>query len=111
MVIALISFLIEILVWWLSREGQVRSWVRRQSAAGVLSKVASNVRLRVSRQESTSWMISPKIKLREILDGLFGMSAKDRTALLILRPLDILASIWLAYIVTAQTFGSYQSCG
>ena len=109
-VITLANLLIEIFVWWLSREGQVRAWVRRQSSATVLTKVASNVRERVNRQESDTWTNAITSKFRDSFDALSGMSGKDRTALFILRPMDIIGSIWLAYIVTAQTFGSYQNC-
>ena len=110
MVIALANLLVEIFVWWISREGQVRSWVRRQSAGGVLTKVASNVRDRVNRQESDTWPIGIVSKVRSSFDALSGMSGKDKTALFVLRPMDIIGSIWLAYIVAAQTFGSYQNC-
>lgn len=49
-------------------------------------------------------------RVRNGFHALYEMSGKDKAALLILRPLDIIASIWLAYIVAAQTFGSYQNC-
>lgn len=109
-VITLANLLIEIFVWWFSREGQVRSWVRRQSAAGLLTKVASNVRERVNRQESDTWANTITSTFRYSFDALSGMSGRDKTALFILRPMDIIGSIWLAYIVAAQTFGSYQNC-
>ena len=109
-VITLANLLIEIFVWWISREGQVRSWVRRQSAGGLLTKVASNVRERVNRQESDTWANTITSTFRYSFDALSGMSGRDKTALFILRPMDIIGSIWLAYIVAAQTFGSYQNC-
>ena len=108
--ITLANLLIEIFVWWISREGQVRSWVRRQSAGGVLTQVASNVRERVNRQGSDVWPNGIASKLRYSFDALSKMSGKDKTALFILRPMDIIGSVWLAYIVAAQTFGSYQNC-
>ncbi|KAL8797453.1 MAG: hypothetical protein Q9195_000269 [Heterodermia aff. obscurata] len=100
----------EIFVWWFSREGQVRSWVRRQSAGGLLTKVASNVRERVNRRENYTWANSIASTFRYSLNALSEMSGRDKTAFFILRPMDIIGSIWLAYIVTAQTFGSYQNC-
>ena len=72
--------------------------------------VASNVRERVNRHESNTWTSSITSRLRESFDALSKMSGKDKTALFILRPMDIIGSIWLAYCVTAQTFGSYQNC-
>lgn len=49
-------------------------------------------------------------RVRNGFHALYEMSGKDKATLFILRPLDITASIWLAYIVSAQTFGSYQNC-
>ena len=109
-VITLANLLIEIFVWWISRDGEIRGWVRRQSVAGVLTMVASNVRERVNRQESNTWPNSITSRLRGSFDALSKMSGKDKTAFFILRPMDIIGSIWLAYCVTAQTFGSYQNC-
>ena len=64
----------------------------------------------VSRQESDRWTSSITSRVRNGFHAFYEMSGKDKAALLILRPLDIIASIWLAYIVAAQTFGSYQNC-
>ena len=111
--ITLTSFLIEIFVWWLSRESKVRSWVRKQSAGDFLTKVTSmtsNARLRVNRQESNTWATGSELKIPGIFGALFDLSAKDKVTLLILQPIDIIATIWLSYIVFAQTFGSYQNC-
>ena len=70
-ILTLASFLIEIFVWWLSGEGQIRSWVRRQSGAGLLTKIAPNVRIRAaSRQESDTWPMAISFALRETFYGL-----------------------------------------
>jgi hypothetical protein len=39
-----------------------------------------------------------------------NLSARDRLEVMILRPLECFNTIWLMYIVTAQTFGSYRTC-
>ena len=106
-VIALASFAIELIVWWSTSQDSVRSRVRRYSVENpwmlALSKTFSRgdhdaraVRAQHSIQRRFSWLTETPIHVK--------------IEYFLLRPLDLVNSTWCAYIVLAQTFGSYQSC-
>lgn len=121
-IIASTSFAIELVVWWLTSLGSVRSWTTHHSVGGSLWRASS---MRISRLNSNRWPKSVSIlrKLRRFNEA----SVRNKIEILVLRPFDVVSSSWLAYIMyvtrytfeactgltlnsLAQTFGAYQTC-
>ena len=94
--------IIELIVWYLTHETATKSPVsmrtrlrttlthfRSQKESGVSlgERLASSVRAWASR-----------------------LSSRDAIRRFVLRPCEAVNSAWLVYIISAQTFGSYQNC-
>ena len=102
-VIALGTFVLEMLVWWLVPEGST-------SDDDTLIRIATNVERRLSRTPSNTWTLLGRSRVKKMLSWWQKKTVRDRIEVLLLRPLEVCNSIWLTYIVFAQTFGSYRNC-
>lgn len=88
------SFAIELVVWWLTSLGSVRSWTTHHSVGGSLWRAFS---MRFSRQNSDEW---PKyFSILEKLRWFNEASVRSKIEILVLRPFDVVSSSWLAYIM------------
>ena len=114
-VIALTSFMNEMILWpsyfrkrsdfWLPR------WARKFLDHRRRPSVTATGHRILGHMNSNRWCASPlKDHLRAALFKWDRMTNRDRVGLLILTPMDATNSIWLVYIVLAQTFGAYKSC-
>ncbi|MCJ1254075.1 hypothetical protein MMC24_001889 [Lignoscripta atroalba] len=103
MVIALGTFGLEMLCWWLIAEGTI-------SSEDALSRIGTHIERRLPRTRRNRWMVPVRRKLHRVLSWWAGINTRDRIEMLVLRPCEVINSAWLAYIVLAQTFGSYQNC-
>lgn len=108
-VLALTNFALEMLLW------PYAVWPLRS----FLQKVRNNPRLRnmsdasirrISRWDSDKWSGGFKHRLLQLLRYWQGLNDRDRFGLLVLTPMDMGNTVWLTYIVLAQTFGSYRNC-
>ena len=96
-------FALEMLVWWLVPEASI-------SDDDAFTRVASNLGRRLSRSPSNTWNMLVKTRAQEALSWWQRKTVRDRIESLVLEPLEVGNCIWLLYIVTAQTFGSYRNC-
>ena len=98
--VALGTFIIEGLIWRFVPEGSI--WDN-----GPISRFGATLTRRITREDPET--VHPT--LRKIVWWLKHSSSRDRVEAIVLRPLECANTIWLAYIVMAQTFGSYENCG
>ena len=91
------------LFWWLVPEGSI-------SDDDVFTRMASNLERKLSRSPSNTWNILVKTRARNALSWWQRKTIRDRIESLVLQPMEVCNCIWLMYIVTAQTFGSYRNC-
>lgn len=80
--------------------------MRKLSFKGFISNLFRQVRHAVDHQSSTGWGISPRMQLRTLQKMWFDLSFTDRLDA-ILRLLD---TIFLTYIIIAQSIGTYSVC-
>lgn len=111
-VIGLFSFTIEMLVWWqISSESAKSShWLRRTSFEDPIGSFGEGLDRRLSRSQNGRWRHVASKKLRQALDWWSNLSFRRRIEALVLRPIDCINTVWLCYIVLAQTFGWYRTC-
>lgn len=113
-VVALANFSLEMILWstYFSKHSNSQLWTwayilydhpKRPSISGTGTR-------RAERMNSAGWSGFAKKRLLQRLAQWNEMSARDRFGLLVLTPMDIINSVWLTYIVLAQTFGSYRNC-
>lgn len=104
----------ELLVWCLvNDETASPGWLRKHARETPLARLSSRVERHLSRSDSQNWgpyMLS-KLRFRQFLRWYSSLSFKDRIAIFVLDPSEAINAGWLVYIVIAQTFGWYQSCG
>ena len=101
-IIAVGLLMIEIITWWLTHERAIVPTIHKSQTS---DKSEENARsppeqgVRRLRQAWTSLQdFRGKLDTREVI----------KTC--IIRPGEIFNTGWLAYIIAAQTFGSYQTC-
>lgn len=96
---ALGIFVIESLIWKFVPEGSI--W-----DSDPLSRFGTTLRRTLSRRDIEDFHPT----FRKLIWWWKNSSSRDRLEAIILRPLECANMTWLAYIVTAQTFGSYRTC-
>lgn len=110
-VIALGTFAAELAVWWITTDG-IAPW--RRLAANALEdpivSLSSNREPSLSRIDSDRSMLGLKIRAHKLLYWWTNLTVRDRIEVFVLRPWEVTNSVWLVYIVFAQTFGSYRNC-
>ena len=109
-VIALGTFSVELLVWWLTPDGSsLAEWIRHGPEAPI-TRWGTNMGRGLSRTDSNGWAARARSRAERLLYTWNNMTFRDRMEVLFLRPCEIVNTGWLIYIVAAQTFGSYRTC-
>ena len=111
-IIAFSSLSIEMLVWWLTpiRSGATPGWLQRAAIGDPLLNVGSRIERKLSKSHSYTWQTSLGEKIRSWMRGWQSLHFRCKVEILVLKPLDLVNTAWLIYIVNAQTFGLYRSC-
>lgn len=111
-IIALASLSIEMMVWWLTptRSGDARGWLQNAGIGDPLMHVGSIIERQLSSSKTYSWQVRLRRKTQSWLLAWADLQFRTKVDLLILKPLDIINTAWLIYIVNAQTFGWYGTC-
>lgn len=109
-IVALCSFILEMVIWWLSPEAiNSRKRIRPEGATTCLSRPTTDLERQQDREDSNrwSWLTSAESHVHHWWTY---VTLRDRLEIIFLRPCDVANSIWLAYLVCAQTFGADQNC-
>jgi hypothetical protein len=111
---AFTSLSIEMLIYWLtttqSGEDETLGCARRATMADPLVKVGSRNERKLPRSWSHRWQVSMGEKIRNLLHAWEILQSQSKIEILVLKPLDVVNTAWLMYIVSAQTFGWYRKC-
>lgn len=111
--IAFSSFSLEMLIWWLMPVANSTTWrFQRLGSKNVLPHFLPNLQQRQDRAYSGrwSWMTATKPYFRRISSYLKGLISRGLIQQILFRFLDVVNSIWLAFVVCAQTLGADQNC-
>lgn len=113
-VVATAIFAIEMLLWWCratypNMPGWVPQWMKHDPFEDLITQLFGHVRGNLDRQNSDRWVIGAREQLRTLRTMWKSLSFTDRLGV-ILRLLEIGNTIFLTYIVFAQTLGSYSNC-
>ncbi|CAF9941941.1 MAG: hypothetical protein ALECFALPRED_009427 [Alectoria fallacina] len=96
---------IELLVWWLTHQ-------TTHTPEDLLAKVGSKLERHISRRQV--FRIEKKTKWQgrqdAFLSWLTTTTFRDVMRNFVLRPGEVVNTVWLVYIIMAQTFGAYQTC-
>ena len=103
MIISLGVYMIEILCWWLIPEGTA-------ATDDPIARFGQSVERTLSRTPSNSWRMYARRRVKGMLSRWTDMSWRDQADTFVIWPIEVFNSVWLTYIVFAQTFGSYQNC-
>ena len=107
------NFAIELLIWWLiPATTWSTSWSKHLAPVAAFSSAASTIERRLSRTNSDRWKLITNIRIlvHRTSDWWTDATFRDRLEFSFLRPCEVVNSIWLFYIVMAQTFGFDQNC-
>ena len=96
-------FMIEGLCWLIVPEGS-------SSDDDPVTRLGNRLDRRLSRSIERNWIVAARTSLRRLLWWWRSLTTRDRFDVLLLRPLEVANSVWLCYIVLAQTFGAYKTC-
>ena len=102
-VIALGLFLVEMICWILISRGSL-------SVGDHITRFGTSIQRRLSRSPSNWWTVMARHWSYRLISGWTSLSTRDKIEYLLIRPCEMFNSVWLCYIVFAQTFGSYQNC-
>lgn len=113
-IIASTTFIAEIFLWLVRATSRrtpkwIPQWMRRDPLEEPISWIFGHVQRNLERQNSDHWVATAREGLRILRRKWTSLGSTDKLGLF-LRVLEILNSAWLAYIVCAQTFGSYRVC-
>ena len=97
---ALTSFAIELIVWCLTSQDSVHPRIRRRSVSKPTTRTVTHQN---SRRAAKVWSKYSNFGMREELEWLTEMSVCDKVELFVLKPLDLLTSAWLVYIMFANS--------
>ena len=111
-IIASTTFIAEMLIWLVRVTSRgtpqwIPQWMRRDPLEEPISWIFGHVRRNLERQNSDHWVANAREGLRMLRRKWTSLCFTDKLGLF-LRALEITNSAWLAYIVCAQTFGSYR---
>ncbi len=109
---AFTSLCIEMLTWWLppTRSGEIPGWLPKAAIGNPLMSVGSRLERRLSRSQTHTWQTSLGRKIHNWMRAWENLQFRSKIEILVLKPLDLINTAWLMYIVNAQTFGWYVSC-
>ena len=103
LIIATGLLLMEIGVWWLTHK-------TTHTAEDPLVRVRTRLERRLTLNDDLQKRIVSRGWLQRILMWIRRQTFRDVVKNFVIRPGEITNAAWLAYIVFAQTFGSYQTC-
>ncbi|KAI9881549.1 MAG: hypothetical protein M1830_000113 [Pleopsidium flavum] len=107
----LVLLTVELLVWWLVPESSMSSdWLRHYAPEDTLTRIGSNIEHRLHLAESNKWTLTARKVVHRMISFWLQLTPRDRIEVLLLRPVEVINSVWLCYIISAQTFGSYRNC-
>ncbi|KAL8818376.1 MAG: hypothetical protein Q9223_002973 [Gallowayella weberi] len=86
-----------------------RQWIQRHRASISVPRVTTGLERHMSRVDSNKWKWMVTVT-RQGLRWWQDATLRDRIEVTVLRFFDVCNSIWLAYLVCAQTFGADQNC-
>lgn len=111
-IIAFSSLSIEMLVWWLTptKAGEALEWLPKPAGGDPLVRLESRIGRTLSRSQSRPLQASLLMKIQAWMRAWEDLQFRPKIEILVLRPLDLINTVWLVYIVNAQTFGWYRSC-
>ncbi|CAF9941422.1 hypothetical protein IMSHALPRED_002569 [Imshaugia aleurites] len=96
---------IELLIWWLTHQ-------TTHTPEDLLAKVGTKLERHISRSQPLR--VDMKTKWNALQDTCLSWSTsrtfRDVMRNFVLRPCEVANTVWLVYIVMAQTFGAYQTC-
>ena len=101
-VIAIGLLIIELVVWWLTHKRDLTPGVPNSQTSSGSEKNGNSRTDPVTEPVSQAWARLQHLRQQTDLKSVI------RTC--IIRPGEIINSVWLVYIIAAQTFGSYQTC-
>ncbi len=104
-VITVFLLLIELAVWWLTHETTHTS---KDILARLGKKLAHHRSLQ--RQGSAETGEVKSQRAHAVLHWFRSTALRDVIKNYLMRPCEMVNSVWLTYIIFAQTFGSYQTC-
>lgn len=103
-VIALGLLTTELVVWWLTHQ-------TTHTPEDILAQVGTKLEDRLARAESGMGKATQKFRrAHAILSWFRSKTFRWVMKNFFIRPCEVGNTVWLAYIVFAQTFGSYQTC-
>ena len=74
------------------------------------TRLGDGMHRRLSRARTTNFITFARCNVSNFRDWWHAQSNRERVESVILRPLELFNTIWLIYIVLAQTFGAYRNC-
>ena len=101
--IALGLLVIELLVWWLTHE-------TTHTPEDLMARVSSRLQRHLSRGVNREKVRADWPRLHACLSWFTTVYFRDVMKNFFIIPCEICNTIWLLYIIFAQTFGSYQTC-
>lgn len=102
-VVAFSLFIVELLCWLLISQ-------RYLTARNPITKFGISVQRRLSRTPSNFWTVKTRRWVHKLVSMWASLTTRDKIEYLLIRPGETFNSVWLCYIVLAQTFGFYQNC-
>lgn len=115
-VITVALLITEMLVWWFLPEGVLPEsptgdWLRRYSTNPAVERIVTGVIQKLERVDSDARTLEMRKGMNKLLKWWTALSPREQLEVLLFRPYEIVSSVWLCYIVFAQTLGYYQNCG
>ena len=101
------------LIWWLIPETtNAHQWIRRHDRRMILPRYAIDPEQQLDRANNSvpRWLKSVRFHACKALRWSEKATLRDQIEMAFLRLWDVANSIWLAYLVCAQTFGADQNC-
>ncbi|KAL8964433.1 MAG: hypothetical protein Q9183_004450 [Haloplaca sp. 2 TL-2023] len=94
---------IELVIWWLTHEST-------HTPDDLVVRLGSKLEQQISSHGTSNERLSIWRWAQGILPWLRSLTVRDVMEKAIIRPLEAANSVWLFYIVFAQTLGAYQTC-
>lgn len=107
LLISLFLLIIELTIWWLTHS-------TTHTPDDLLARVGKKIEHHRSFQLESSLEAAGQrpaaVRAHAVLDWFRSTTFRDVMKNWLLRPAEVINTGWLAYIIFAQTFGSYQTC-
>lgn len=112
MILAFASLLMEMMIWCFtpSHSRDAPTWLQRAATTDPLMHVGQRLERQLTRSQSSAWQTSLGGKIQNWMRAWEHLQFRYKVEYLVLRPLDLINTAWLIYIVSAQTFGWSRNC-